>query len=584
MAERYFSVPFPNHPALVQLQNYLRRVLPEGTVYSDPNTFHLTLLYAEDDNGADLSAVSVPEIPIFGVGGSYVRRFPAGDKGEPVVLETGGNMSLYVLQGALYYAAVAAGAKISALSYPHSYRPHITLAYTAPRPVDTYGEPVGSSFIWEAEGGAVHLEVRSFSLQADGYETLQQWDLRGTVNVQEQRDALATEAETETVSETNARETPPHTSPAAQENAAALISEMNSMAVVSDSLTTVGERRQLEMFVTSPIKGKYPHIELAPDIEREEGDIFVTLPIGQFGSRSRNERTYTETAMRQMAAQINERRPHGAWGHLKDDEFGTRFDPPPVRWLAAAIVGDMVWGKARLQTDEARNYFKNAKKDSAQVGTSLFAWVEMDGDNVIGLDLITIDLADPARVGVPMTAAVPVISTEMGQPGGAPDVPEPVGETTHEEQERMAEQHLTLESVQAERDALHAQVTEFTAARDKMAELLGSTETVAALEALMTEHSELLAEAVTSVIASECQLESARPLVAQLVAIEKPRTREQVRAAVKKVLESSAMKAVIEATMQAQSGDPLKLRGSNDGKTTDAVSQYHDVPADAKAS
>jgi hypothetical protein len=85
-----------------------------------------------------------------------------------------------------------------------------------------------------------------------------------------------------------------------------------------------------------------------------------------------------------------------------------------VRWIAAMADSEgIVWGKARALTPESQRYYKNAKIDNARVGTSLMGWATMDGEDVTSLELLSIDLADPARVGVPITAARPVVSVEM---------------------------------------------------------------------------------------------------------------------------------------------------------------------------
>ena len=151
----------------------------------------------------------------------------------------------------------------------------------------------------------------------------------------------------------------------------------------------------------------------------------MTLPIGQAGARSRNQRTYSRAAVEQMVAQINQQRPEGMWGHLAAEEAQTRYDPPAIRWLAAQIDGEgIAWGKGLPLTDETRDYYRLAKATNARVGTSLVAWAQMDGSEVTALELVTVDLADPARVGVPVTAAKPVISAEMTEESADP-TPEP---------------------------------------------------------------------------------------------------------------------------------------------------------------
>ncbi len=185
------------------------------------------------------------------------------------------------------------------------------------------------------------------------------------------------------------------------------------------------DRLKVTLTCISELRGTYPDITLPEDIDRESlgGEaFFVTLPIGQAGARSRNQRTYSRAAVEQMVAQINAKRPEGAWGHIAPDEAGTRYDPPAIRWLAASIDAEgIAWGKGLPLTEATREYYRLAKATNARVGTSLVAWAQMDGDEVKALELVTVDLADPARVGVPVTAARAHISQEMEEEPSPPD-------------------------------------------------------------------------------------------------------------------------------------------------------------------
>ena len=107
-----------------------------------------------------------------------------------------------------------------------------------------------------------------------------------------------------------------------------------------EAAETVEDRLRVTLTCISEMRGTYPEIALPEDIDREElGEeaFFVTLPIGQAGARSRNQRTYSRAAVEQMVAQINQQRPEGMWGHLKAEETQTRYDPPAIRWLAAIM-------------------------------------------------------------------------------------------------------------------------------------------------------------------------------------------------------------------------------------------------------
>ena len=213
---------------------------------------------------------------------------------------------------------------------------------------------------------------------------------------------------------------------------------------LNEAAEQVEDRLKVTLTCISELRGTYPDIALPEDIDRSslgEEAFFVTLPIGQAGARSRNQRTYSRAAVEQMVAQINTKRPEGMWGHVAPDEAGTRYDPPAIRWLAAAIDAEgIAWGKGLPLTEATRDYYRLAKATNARVGTSLVAWAQMDGDEVKALELVTVDLADPARVGVPVTAARAHISQEMEEKPLSP-APSPTQVGRGEKEQDSTQRH-----------------------------------------------------------------------------------------------------------------------------------------------
>ncbi len=210
-------------------------------------------------------------------------------------------------------------------------------------------------------------------------------------------------------------------------------------------------RERVQLVWEATLRGKFPDIPLPDDITAEdfgESPMFVTLPIMPVNARSRNERTYTRPAVESIVRQVNEKRPNGFWGHLPVEEYSTRYDVPAVRWLAATIEDGMAWGKLVAITPDAREHFRVAKAANASVGTSIYGWGEMDGDNVVSLDLESIDLADPSRVGILAAVAVPVVTAEMVK----------------------GEDMATLQELQTERDTLAQRVAELERERDTLAQ------------------------------------------------------------------------------------------------------------------
>jgi hypothetical protein len=323
---------------------------------------------------------------------------------------------------------------------------------------------------------------------------------------------------------------------------------------VEEASQQVEDRLRVQITCISEMRGTYPDIALPGDVDRAalgEDAFFVTLPVGQVGAKSRNGRRYSRAAVEQMVAQINAQRPEGMWGHVAEDEAQTRYDPPAIRWLAAALDAEGVaWGKGLPLTAETREYYRLAKATNARVGTSLVAWAQMDGDEVKALELVTVDLADPGRVGVPVTAAKPVISKEMSA----------------EYRVLSAEEK---DSTQRRKDA-KAQSFEVEAERGDLAalrEMLGAEQDVVArVRALLDEQSAWIVErealrdeAITAAVERAVRVPAAVELVEELVRVRMPQSREEIAAAVAAVVESEAVKTVLRAGIVAEMG-PVQRR------------------------
>jgi 2'-5' RNA ligase len=545
----YYNVLFANAPSLVELQNQLRRELPAGSTFTDPATFHITLLYVEDAVDADLNdAFVAADLPVFGIGGEWVSTMPPRNMGRddgmqaqvPVVLRVKASPQLVYLQSALFYRLQARGAKISKYHYPASYRPHITLAYVPAAP---------DRDLWlDAD---IHLEVNRYALTEEGdFTPVAEWGLLETVQVREM-----------------------------------------SNLTLTDSEQIINGKRKLTLTCVSEMRGKYPDIRLPDDVNtesiRSRGFKFVTLPVGQINSQSRNGRSYREAAMRRFAEQINQKRPEGNWGHIPETMLSTHYSNPPIRWLASQIDDQgVVWAKGLPLTKESQDYFELARDTNARVGTSLAAYAQMDGDDVLDLELITLDLADPARVGVPMTASVPVLSTEMGDPDRQAVVP--VAESAIEGEQRaehvslLSEQkegnlmgdkpELTAEMARELQDQIDAQrrrireLEEAGADLQSICELFNvekGSDPVRAmrrvkeqLEDMQRESSELLEESMVAAVANAVKLEGARDIVLEMVKAHKPVTRKALTRALDDVLDKSAIKALLKQQLAEEMGPP----------------------------
>lgn len=324
--------------------------------------------------------------------------------------------------------------------------------------------------------------------------------------------------------------------------------------LVTESQQNVKGRIVVEMKIETQFKGAYPEIKLPEDIEAGTDEVFVTLPVGAFNAESLNGHTYRKTAMQDMLDQINGRRPESNWGHLSEYEAGLRYNNPPVRWLAATEQDGVIFAKCRALTEEARTYYKRAKMDNARVGTSLFAWAEVEGTDVIHLDLITIDLADPARVGVPITAAKPVVVTsEMHKPEGEQDMLE----------EKKLRELLKLGDEDSIETAVEAAIAVQAESASKVTELQARA---AELETqngdLHKTNAELMSLALTHMLESAVKIVENRPLIRDLIAgvddanLVKLNTLDDLKSAVRDVLSRESVKQANREMLAALTGDP----------------------------
>lgn len=384
-----------------------------------------------------------------------------------------------------------------------------------------------------------------------------------------------------------------------------------------------GETRQrVTLTCLSEMRGTFHNVPLPPDIDlgRLEGELgykprFVTLPIGQRDARSRNERTYRESAVQALVNQINRNRPEGNWGHTPDDRMGTEYNPPALRWYAAAMdANGVAWGKALPLTAEADRYYRVAAATNARVGTSLQAWVDMDDDgNVTNMELIKLDAADPARVGIPMTAATPHISTEMLQlpgrnteateqdatgeviednpaaDGGSESTiePETLSETTEESMPTQTEmeqvvQINTLKQTVAELEGTIKRQKQAVEDVGEIRTLLKVDEqadlvkTVRGLQEqyaeLAGENASLLSEAMESMIEKKVLVPSVRPMVAELVKSQKPITKKQLERVLDEVLARESVKALLTVQLNTEMGGALPK--PNNSQPADKLEDY----------
>ena len=572
MAEQFFSIPLGAQPQLIEVQNLLRRKLPSGATFNAPDTLHVTLVYIEDDKGQtlDLSDVAA-NMPQFGIGANYSTMMET-PTGHAAILRVQQSPALIYLQSAIYYRALAAGMKVSEFSYPTNWRPHITLAML-PGQVSPAGEGVEARRSYDIYlDTPVHAEVVGFTLTArdDQANPLAAYDLLADIPVQE---FIA--------------RTAPNMELVGEQTEAGFVIQESAEAPAADG------RQKVTMTIVTEMRGGYPNIKLPADVDvaaiQASGRKFVTLPIGQVNSRSRNGRTYSKQSMVSLMNGINDHRLEGGWGHIREEDMGIAYGPPAMRWLAAEMDRNgIIWAKGLPLTSEAAQYFDDARLTNARVGTSLSAWADVDAAGMVQeLAPIRLDLADPARVGISMTAAMPHITSEMtpkpDAAGGGTERPPSTQEPERSEQPIVNEQteenpvsNQQITEMEQERDALRTQVTELESAKRGLErtnkdlvyalELLGikaDGDVDAVREArllheqlveLRAENTTLLSNSLAATLQEHVKVESAIPLIAEMVEMMKPATLKEQRRAIEAVLAKPAVKQHLEAGLVEEMG------------------------------
>jgi hypothetical protein len=168
---------------------------------------------------------------------------------------------------------------------------------------------------------------------------------------------------------------------------------------------------------------------------------------------------------------------------------------------------------------------------------------------VKALELVTVDLADPARVGVPVTAARPVISNEMSNLAPDPS-PTQAGARTS--------------SGRGEKDT--AQSTALAALAEMLGVQTSSPDSVIErVRALVGEREALREAAITAAVARAVVLPDARGLVEELVRAKQPQTAREIVDAVAAVGEREDVRALLRAGLAGAMGPSQRRPVTRDG-------------------
>lgn len=519
MAEKYFTIPLSNHPALLEVQQYLRAKLPEVTTWQDPATFHITLVFITDDMGKDASTITPPALPAFGIGAWGLDYFNTPD-GLAVHLAVERNPQLTALQTMLFYGAFWNGMALSDKSWPALWKPHITLAYM-PMPE----EPMNLSMELPTP---VHLQAERFALSEGEYVEVANYPLMMTMPGQ----------------------------------AAEPIAEM---------------ARIQGGWLFTEFKGNHPkNIPLFPGVDIDSltaGDNepkYVILPVAEADVVSANGIYYSEEFVSEIERQMIAKRPTGNQGHIKDEDRETVFPTPAGYWVGATRTGKTLWGKAYLPPNHPmREMVLRALAVGGGMATSIYGTGNRVWDKTRAafvaiakeFNLEHIDFAPSERAGVGSLARVPVVVSEMKHqedmkmPEKADiikeltvgDIPQPlkdaiVGESSAVKVLAEMRQQLGL----GEKDDLTKVIAELKAKKDKI-------ETDAIEAAII---SEVKAQVMPSVTVETDGVKAVRGTIAEFVRARKPGLGD-VSKVVKEIAEGDLAKGLYAGVVTSAMGPAL---------------------------
>lgn len=361
-----------------------------------------------------------------------------------------------------------------------------------------------------------------------------------------------------------------------------------------------------DIMVIWEFRGDYPEVPYAPGVNIEEliqGDpdpVFVTLPIGQAGVTSGNQRHYDEAFVRELERQTITNRPVGIMGHLRPQDLASAFPSEAVHWVGAKRVGELLWGKGYVPPGEPRDRLRRYKAAGTRIATSIFAeaqgaWDEtLKAFRMVGntLKLGQIDIAPADRAGIASLAAVPLLTSEMTDtPDTEPGEEQPPMDKYQVIREMTAEDAKLLPDPVVQ--AIQAKVPqpETPAEVGMVAELrqaLGvddKTDLKTVVTELRQAQDHRARERVTAriqelVTATEggIALEALRPLVMELVQAKAPQTETEAETAYKQVVESEHVKRLLAAQVREMAG-PNQQAPVTPGNGQPRPNRYFQIPA-----
>lgn len=337
------------------------------------------------------------------------------------------------------------------------------------------------------------------------------------------------------------------------------------------------ERFYSEMI--SAFSGNYPTIANRADFMPDGGDdnpVYIILPLGEAGNRSRNERVYSERFYQNMVTKINAQEVpvFGIVGHRDPERIQYETHHKVMEWVGATYdeMTGMAWGKAYIYPEQEviRAQVLRAKARRLQVATSISGsgYVDPESGEFVEIDELSIDYVEPEFAGVRAAVATPEIVAEKTK-----------GENPMSN-EKIVELSEKLTTAQTNIGELRAQITEQKSKLSalqteyaRVSELLGKPENL--LEAVQDLHAErkqlsrqLMGLSARTLIDEKIQSNAGRQMLADAIGMDydNPTAQtlqydsiEAVRERVERMIERPYFQELVRDAVSAHAGGAVRV-------------------------
>lgn len=198
----------------------------------------------------------------------------------------------------------------------------------------------------------------------------------------------------------------------------------------------------VQEYAVGEFKGDFPNVPIATGVNLDElksldpDPMFVTLPvIPKAGAVSKNGLLYDDDLISSVESQINDKRPGGTWGHLKEEDRSTAYPIPPAMWVGAKRVGESLWAKAYIAPGPQREHIKRLRAMNGKIATSIYGQgsYEATGDKGVrrlrNFSLESLDFAPPERAALQYGVS-PIVTSEIEKESPEMDKQQIIAELT----------------------------------------------------------------------------------------------------------------------------------------------------------